>query len=117
VSFGYRSCVRTSAQPAVHVRMFEGNVHMRNVPVRIDATPNDSQSHKGTLFCEQGNSPNPTDRRRLPVNKDIVGTRNFALRGAQEGCYIWLVAVEAHTLSNLSDGTHEAPTRLAHDDP
>jgi hypothetical protein len=98
--------------------MFEGNVHMRSVPVRIDATPNDGRFFRRNVVLRANDSPAPTDRRRLPVNKDIVGKRDFTLYEAQKGCYIWLVAAEARTLSNHSfDGTHEASTRLVHDDP
>jgi hypothetical protein len=38
ISSGHRSCVRTSAKPG-HIRIFEGIVHIRTVPVIIDATP------------------------------------------------------------------------------
>src|SRR5258708_39393763 len=58
--------------------MFEGSVHRRSVPVRIDATPNYRQSSHKELFCGQSDSPAPADRRRLPVNKDMVGAKGFA---------------------------------------
>lgn len=34
---------------------------------------------KERCSARANNSPAPTDRRRLPVNKDIVGKRDFAL--------------------------------------
>jgi hypothetical protein len=48
--------------------------------VRIDATPNNSRcSLKELCFCGWTNdSPAPADRRRLPVNKDMVGTKEFS---------------------------------------
>jgi len=43
--------------------------------------------------------PAPTDRRRLPVNRDIVGMDNgcFALDDGAKGCYTWVDA-EAQSL-------------------
>jgi hypothetical protein len=54
---GHQSCVRASTEPAkgVHIRMLDGSVHMRNVPVSTDRTP-DNASHPlgcGNLSCEQ----------------------------------------------------------------
>jgi len=49
--------------------MLEGSVHIRSVPVIMDATPA------------------PTDRRRLPVNRDIdiVGTKDTSLSMTMTG--------------------------------
>jgi hypothetical protein len=62
------------AQNCSHVRIFEGMVHIRSVPVMIDATPETkSPSQARSHVIVANNIPAPTDRRRLPVNRDIVG--------------------------------------------
>ncbi len=46
-------------------------------------------------------SPAPADRRRLPVNKDMVGTKDFAPYPGAKGLLYKVVGVGALKLSNL----------------
>ena len=77
--------------------MFEGRVHMRRVPVIIEAATDSRVALSGQeswSMCAN-NLPAPADRRRLPVNRviDIVGMdkvlRSQRRRWAQKSCYTW----------------------------
>jgi hypothetical protein len=84
----------------VHIRIFEGSVHMRSVPVITDATPEGRvalSSQEVSVYVVANNLPAPTDRRRLPVNKDIVGM--------EKGCF----AIENGRKKLLYKGAAEAP--------
>jgi len=78
----------TESSPAVHVRRFEGSVHMRSVPVKADINPD--RRTRGPVIRLLGidpitsDSPAPTDRRRLPVNRDIV-----CREGLRRGRFTW----------------------------
>ncbi len=61
---------------------------MRRVPVKTDINPESGTSRTSHWIAQDeslraGNSPAPTDRRRLPVNKDIV------CRDLDEGVLLW----------------------------
>lgn len=75
--------IATEVCASVYARMFEGSVHRRSVPVRIDATPA------------------PADRRRLPENKDMVRDKGIAPYTGAKRLLYKVVRVGAQVLSNL----------------
>jgi hypothetical protein len=97
--------------------MLEGSVHIRSVPVIMDATP-DSRVRVGHGH-KPNNSPAPTDRRRLPVNRDIdiVGTKDTSLSMTMTGAkgYYTRADVEAQPLSQSETAALMAHMRLARD--